>query len=117
MQAGMLSCRRPAASSCDIGIAPTTMPQRAHLCKLPSLRQFRLPAPAARAAASSSAGRAARRLNVVATYPEPETEKERSPIDYPQVGSRSPCAAARRRLATWPPRFASAPRTDNLALK
>jgi hypothetical protein len=25
------------------------------------------------------------RLQVLATYPEPETEKERSPIDYPQV--------------------------------
>lgn len=25
------------------------------------------------------------RLSIVATYPEPETEKERSPIDFPQV--------------------------------
>lgn len=43
------------------------------------------------AAASSLLQRPARlqrrqqRLEVANTYPEPETEKERSPIDYPQV--------------------------------
>jgi len=57
------------------------------LFKLPYLRQFRHNAGMRCSAAQRN--KLAKRMETVATYPEPETEKERSPIDFPQVSNCS----------------------------
>jgi hypothetical protein len=101
MPAGLLNAR--AMHSADVSTrASSSMPQHVGLCKLPSLRQFRPAKSAPHAAAPGM--RAARRLEVVATYPEPETEKERSPIDYPQVGPPARPLRPPRHRKEWPRR-------------
>ena len=58
---------------------------------LPPLRPFRLQVAATERRAHLSQTRASvlrqHQQSTVATYPEPETEKERSPLDYPQVNT------------------------------
>lgn len=56
---------------------------------LPVLRPCRFQAVCVRRqwrATKASALRKQQHRPAIATYPEPETEKERSPLDYPQVG-------------------------------
>jgi hypothetical protein len=108
-------------------------PLRAHQQKLPRAMEAQCRSVAAcqwpallarrRAARPAAAAPARRRLAVVATYPEPETEKERSPIDIPQVrwreigreaGATAAAASAwRRRRWARPP--TGAPRYARLA--
>lgn len=57
------------------------------MIRIPSLRQFGSPLIARSRRISlrlSASGRRQTTPQIVATYPEPETEKERSPIDFPQ---------------------------------
>jgi hypothetical protein len=87
MQAGALVAGRLApcrAVECT-AMASTAIPQHSGMYKLPSLRQFSLVARVRCSAALQR--RLSQRLDIVATYPEPETEKERSPIDFPQVST------------------------------
>ena len=60
---------------------------------LPALRPFRLQAAQVQRQAKSLRAHTSRvrqqPKQTLATYPEPETEKERSPLDYPQVQSTS----------------------------
>ncbi len=73
---------------------------------------------AARIAATQAAQRASRRKEshtqaqssqqhsqaaTTATYPEPETEKERSPLDYPQVGAHSSRMHTILGISFWKP--------------
>lgn len=87
MQTNMLATGRIALRRTTEGssISSRGAPYHNGLCKLPSLRQFRQNVGMRCSAAQPK--KLAKRLEIVATYPEPETEKERSPIDFPQVSS------------------------------
>ncbi|KAL4518094.1 hypothetical protein Ndes2526B_g01469 [Nannochloris sp. 'desiccata'] len=76
---GRIALRRTTEGS---SISSRGAPYHNGLCKLPSLRQFRQNVGMRCSAAQPK--KLAKRLEIVATYPEPETEKERSPIDFPQ---------------------------------
>jgi hypothetical protein len=73
----------PRTTECS-SVTSTVVPQHKGLYKLPSLRQFRHIV-GMRCSAAQQKKLSTKRMEIVATYPEPETEKERSPIDFPQV--------------------------------
>lgn len=82
MQVAMGHSRAGALTECSSTRPAAAQHQPSRLQRLSSLRHF---SPATRASSAAPAQRQARRALTVATYPEPETEKERSPIDFPQV--------------------------------
>ena len=85
MQTSMLAAGRialPKATECS-SVTSSLVSQHKGLYKLPSLRQFRHNVGMRCSAVQQK--KLAKRMEIVATYPEPETEKERSPIDFPQV--------------------------------
>jgi hypothetical protein len=90
MQTSMLATGRIALPRTP-GCIPATsraVPQHKGLYKLPSLSQFRHNVGMRCSAAQHR--KLAKGFKIVATYPEPETEKERSPIDFPQVSYSIP---------------------------
>ncbi len=112
LAAGRIALPRTAKSSAIM------IPQHKGIFKLPSLRQFRHNVGMRCSAAQQK--KLAKRMEIVATYPEPETEKERSPIDFPQVSlvqsfaiilaaGTDPRSAVFRKSTLIP--FGSSPRT------
>ena len=72
----------PRTTECSV-VASTSISQHKGLYKRPALRHFRHNVGMRCSAAQQK--KLAKRMEIVATYPESETEKERSPIDFPQI--------------------------------